>query len=116
MKVKLLIFITVVFWVTAAIQGSYKKLKLVKKASDCIESIIPHEDWGNGNGYLYDYIVNISLYQYNPLNHHDYLKWSRYERPDAWWAGYHSSDTIGLHHSVDPPILHNRRSHNSFET
>ena len=93
MEVKLIIIITVVLGVTAAVQGSYKELELIKKAYSCIRNIIPHEDWGSGDDFLYDYIVNIS-YQWDPLNHHDYLHWWKYDGPEAWNAGCHFSDTI----------------------
>ena len=93
MEVKLIIIITVVLGVTAAVQGSYRDLKLIKKAASCIKNIIPHEDWMSGNDFIYDYIVNIS-YQWDPLNHHDYLHWWKYDGPEAWRAGCHFSDTI----------------------
>ena len=85
--------------VTAAVQGSYKDLKLIKKAYSCIREIIPHEDWMSGNSFLDDYMVNIS-YQWDPLNHHDYLQWFRYEGPEAWMAGCHFNDTI--HRCLQP--------------
>ena len=93
MEVKLIIMITVVLEVTAAVQESNRDLKLIKKAASCILNIIPHEDWGSGNDYFYDYLVNIS-YQWDPLNHHDYLHWWKYDGPEAWRAGCHFSDTI----------------------
>ena len=93
MEVKLIIIITVVLGVTAVVQGSYRDLKLLKKASSCIKNVIPHKNWMSGNAYLYDYIVNIS-YQWDPLNHHDYLHWWKYDGPEAWRAGCHFSDTI----------------------
>ena len=79
--------------VTEDVQGSYKELKLLKKAYSCIKNTIPHEDWMSGNDYHYDYMVNIS-YQWDPLNHHDYLHWWKYDGPEAWRAGCHFSDTI----------------------
>ena len=79
--------------VTAAVQRSYQDLKLIKKATDCIINTIPYEDWMSGNDFFYDYIVNIS-YQWDPLNHHDYLHWWKYDGPEAWRAGCHFSDTI----------------------
>ena len=33
------------------------------------------------------------FYQWNPLNHHDYLHWWKYDGPEAWRAGCHFSDT-----------------------
>ena len=93
MEVKLIIIITVVLGVTAAVQGSYRDLKLLKKASNCIKNVIPHKNWMSGNDFLYDYMVNIS-YQWDPLNHHDYLHWWKYDGPEAWRAGCHFSDTI----------------------
>ena len=99
MEVKLIIIITVVLGVTAAVQGSYKELKMIKKAYSCIRNIIPHEDWMSGNDFLYDYIVNIS-YQWDPLNHHDYLHWWKYDGPEAWRAGCHFSNTI--HRCLQP--------------
>ena len=93
MEVKLVIIITVVLGVTAVVQGSYRDLKLLKKASSCIKNVIPQKDWMSGNDFFYDYIVNIS-YQWDPLNHHDYLHWWKYDGPEAWRAGCHFSDTI----------------------
>ena len=101
MEVKLTIIITVVLGVTAAVRGSYRDLKLIKKAYSCIKNIIPHEDWRSGNDFFYDYIVNIS-YQWDPLNHHDYLHWWKYDGPEAWRAGCHFSDTI--HRCLQPII------------
>ena len=98
-EVKLIIIITVVLGVTAAVHGSYKDLKLIKKAASCIRNIIPHEDWMSGNDFLYDYIVNIS-YQWDPLNHHDYLHWWKYDGPEAWRSGCHFSATI--HRCLQP--------------
>ena len=93
MEVKLIIIITVVLGVTAAVQGSYRDLKLIKKAYSCIRNIIPHEDWWSGNYFFYNYLLNIS-YQWEPLNHHDYLHWWKYDGPEAWRAGCHFNDTI----------------------
>ena len=90
MEVKLIIVITVVLGVTAAVQGD---LKLLKKAYICIHNTIPHEDWMSGNDFHYDYRVNIS-YQWDPLNHHDYLHWWKYDGPEAWRAGCHFNNTI----------------------
>ena len=53
----------------------------------------------SGNDFLYDYILNIS-YQWDPLNHHDYLHWWKYDGPEAWRAGCHFSDTI--HRCLQP--------------
>ena len=97
----LVIIITRVLGVTAAVQGSYKELELIKKAYSCIKNIIPHEDWWSGNEYFYDYIVNIS-YQWDPLNHHDYLHWWKYDGPEAWRAGCHFNDTI--HRCLQPAM------------
>ena len=44
-------------------------------------------------------MVNIS-YQWDPLNHHDYLHWWKYDGPEAWRAGCHFSDTI--HRCLQP--------------
>ena len=93
MEVKLIIMITIVLGVTEAVLGSYRDLKLIKKAASCINNAIPHEDWMSGNDFHYDYLVNIS-YQWDPLNHHDYLHWWKYDGPEAWRAGCHFSDTI----------------------
>ena len=93
MEVKLIIIITVVLGVTAAVQGSYRDLKLMKKAASCINNTIPYKDMMSGNDYFYDYMVNIS-YQWDPLNHHDYLHWWKYDGPEAWRAGCYFSDTI----------------------
>ena len=93
MEVKLIIIITVVLGVTAAVQASYKDIKLLKKAASCINNTIPSQDMMSGNDFLYDYMVNIS-YQWDPLNHHDYLHWWKYDGPEAWRAGCHFSDTI----------------------
>ena len=99
MEVKLIIIITVVLGVTAAVQGSYRDLKLIKKAASCIRRVIPQEDRWSGNDFFYDYMVNIS-YQWDPLNHHDYLHWWKYDGPEAWRAGCHFSDTI--HRCLQP--------------
>ena len=101
MEVKLIVTISVVLGVTAAVQGSYKDLKLIKKAYSCIKNTIPREDWMSGNDFHYDYQVNIS-YQWDPLNHHDYLHWWKYDGPEAWRAGCHFSDTI--HRCLQPVI------------
>ena len=93
MEVKLVIIVGVVLGVTTAEQGSYKDLNLIKKAYMCITNTIPHEDWMSGNDYFYGYMVNIS-YQWDPLNHHDYLNWWKYDGPEALRAGCHFSDTI----------------------
>ena len=98
MEVKLIIIITVL-GVTTAVQGSYQDPKLIEKAGSCIKNVIPHEDWWSGNEYLYDYMVNIS-YQWDPLNHHDYLHWWKYDGPEAWRAGCHFNDTI--HRCIQP--------------
>ena len=92
MDVKLIIIVTVV-GVTAAVHRSYKDLKLINKAYSCIMNTIPDKDWYSADVFRYDYMVNIS-YQWDPLNHHDYLQWSRDEGPEAWRAGCHFSDTI----------------------
>ena len=110
MEVKLIIIITVVLGVTAAVQGSYRDLKLIKKAGSCIKNIIPHEDWMSGNGFLYDYIVNIS-YQWDPLNHHDYLHWWKYDGPEAWRAGCHFNDTI---HRCLQPVMEQKIDLNKY--
>ena len=99
MEVKLIIIITVALGVTAAVPGSYRDLKLIKKAYSCIRNIIPHEDMWSGNDFLYDYILNIA-YQWDPLNHHDYLHWWKYDGPEAWRAGCHFSNTI--HRCLQP--------------
>ena len=75
--------------------------ELIKKASDCIMDTIPFNDWMSGNGFVYDYSVNISN-QWDPLNHHDYLYWWKYEGPEAWRAGCHFSDTI---HQCLQPVM-----------
>ena len=93
MEVKLIIMIIVVLGVTTDVQASYADIKMLKEASTCIENTIPQEDWMSGNDYFYDYMVNIS-YQWDPLNHHDYLYWWKYDGPEAWRAGCHFSDTI----------------------
>ena len=110
MEVKLIIIITVVLGVTAAVQGSYKDLKLIKKAYSCIRNIIPHEDWMSGNEFFYDYMVNIS-YQWDPLNHHDYLHWWKYDGPEAWRAGCHFSDTI---HRCLQPVMEEKIDLNKY--
>ena len=79
-------------------QGTSTK-ELLREASDCIMNTIPFTDWASGNDYIYDYMVNIS-YQWDPLNHHDYLHWRKYEGPEAWRAGCHFSDTI--HRCIQP--------------
>ena len=79
-------------------QGTSTK-ELIKKASYCIMDTIPFNDLMSGNDYFYDYSVNIS-YQWDPLNHHDYLQWLKYEGPEAWRAGCHFSDTI--HRCIQP--------------
>ena len=101
MKMEVKLIITVVLGVTADVQGSYRDLKLIKKAYSCIKNIIPHEDLMSGNDYQYDYLVNIS-YQWDPLNHHDYLHWWKYDGPEAWRAGCHFNDTI---HRCLRPIM-----------
>ena len=75
-------------------QGTSTK-ELIKKAFDCINNTIPFTDWMSGDDFHYDYSVNIS-YQWDPLNHHDYLYWWKYDGPEAWRAGCHFSDTIHL--------------------
>ena len=110
MGVKLIIIITVVLGVTAAVQGSYRDLKLIKKAYSCIKNTIPHEDWWSGNDFLYDYLVNIS-YQWDPLNHHDYLHWWKYDGPEAWRAGCHFSDTI---HRCLQPVMEEKIDFNKY--
>ena len=79
-------------------QGTFTK-ELIKKAYDCINDTIPFLDWMSGNDFQYDYLVNIS-YQWDPLNHHDYLYWWKYEGPEAWRAGCHFSNTI--HRCLQP--------------
>ena len=110
MEVKLIIMITVVLGVTAAVQGSYKDLKLIKKAYNCINNIIPHEDMWSGNDHFYDYMVNIS-YQWDPLNHHDYLHWWKYDGPEAWRAGCHFNDTI---HRCIQPVMEEKIDLNKY--
>ena len=110
MEVKLIIIITVVLGVTAAVQGSYKDLKLIKKAGSCIKNIIPHEDWMSGSDFRYDYLVNIS-YQWDPLNHHDYLHWWKYDGPEAWRAGCHFNDTI---HRCLQPVMEEKIELNKY--
>ena len=110
MEVKLIIIITVVLGVTAAVQGSYEDLKLIKKVYKCIRNIIPHEDWMSGNDFLYDYMVNIS-YQWDPLNHHDYLHWWKYDGPEAWRAGCHFNDTI---HRCLQPVMEEKIDLNKY--
>ena len=73
-------------------QGTSTK-KLIKKVSDCFIHTIPHTDWMSGNAFYFDYIVNIS-FQWDPLNHHDYLHWWEYDGPEAWRAECHFNDTI----------------------
>ena len=96
-KMELTLVIVLVGLVGAG-QGTSTK-ELIKKASDCIMDTIPFTDWASGNDYGYDYLVNIS-YQWDPLNHHDYLYWWKYEGPEAWRAGCHFSDTI--HRCIQP--------------
>ena len=110
MEVKLIIFFTVVLGVTAAVEGSNKDLMLLKKASSCIKKIIPHEDWWSGNDFSYDYLVNIS-YQWDPLNHHDYLHWWKYDGPEAWRAGCHFNDTI---HRCLQPVMEQKIDLNTY--
>ena len=110
MEIKLIIIITVVLGVTTAVQGSYKDLKLIKKAGSCIKNVIPHEDWMSGNDFYYDYIVNIS-YQWDPLNHHDYLHWWKHDGPEAWRAGCHFNDTI---HRCLQPVMEERIDLNKY--
>ena len=98
-KMELTLVIVLVGLVGAG-QGTSTK-ELIKKASGCIMGTIPFTDWVSGNDYAYDYIVNIS-YQWDPLNHHDYLYWWKYEGPEAWRAGCHFSDTI---HRCLQPIM-----------
>ena len=90
MELKLIVFVGLI----SASQAAPSE-ELIKKASDCIKNIIPSTDMMSGNDYLYDYIVNIS-YQWDPLNHYDYLHWWKYDGPEAWRAGCHFSDTIHL--------------------
>ena len=90
--------IIVLVGLVGAGQGTSTK-QLLREASDCIHDTIPFTDWMSGNDYFYDYIVNIS-YQWDPLNHHDYLHWWKYEGPEAWRAGCHFSDTI--HRCLQP--------------
>ena len=111
MEVKLIIIITVVLGVTEAVQRSYKDLKLIEKAGSCIYNTIPHEDWLSGNDYLYDYMVNIS-YQWDPLNHHDYLHWWKYDGPEAWRAGCHFNDTI---HRCLQPVMEEKIDLNYYK-
>ena len=110
MEVKLIIIITVVLGVTAAVQGSYRDLKLIKKAASCISNTIPDEDMNSGNDYHYDYNVNIS-YQWDPLNHHDYLHWWKYDGPEAWRAGCHFNDTI---HRCLQPVMEEKIDLNKY--
>ena len=110
MEVKLIIIITVVLGVTAAVQGPYRDLKLIKKAYSCIKNTIPHEDWTSGNDFHYDYKVNIS-YQWDPLNHHDYLHWWKYDGPEAWRAGCHFNDTI---HRCLQPVMEEKIDLNKY--
>ena len=110
MKVKFIIIITVVLGVTAAVEGSYRDLKLMKKAASCIYNTIPHVDWMSGNDYFYDYTVNIS-YQWDPLNHHDYLHWWKYDGPEAWRAGCHFNDNI---HRCLQPVMEQKIDLNKY--
>ena len=110
MEVKIIISITVVLRVTAGLQGSYRDLKLMKKAYSCIRNIIPEVDQLTGNSFLYDYVVNIS-YQWDPLNHHDYLHWWKYDGPEAWRAGCHFSDTI---HRCLQPVMEEKIDLNKY--
>ena len=110
MEVKLIIIITVVLGVTAAVHGSYKDLKLIQKAASCIKNIIPQKDWMSGNDFYYDYLVNIS-YQWDPLNHHDYLHWWKYDGPEAWRAGCHFNDTI---HRCLQPVMEEKIDVNKY--
>ena len=96
-KMELTLIIVLVGLVGAG-QGTSTK-ELLREASDCIMNTIPFTDWMSGNDYIYDYMVNIS-YQWDPLNHHDYLQWWKYEGPEAWRAGCHFSDTI--HRCIQP--------------
>ena len=90
-------------------QGTPTK-ELIKKASDCITNTIPFTDFVSGNDYLYDYMVNIS-YQWDPLNHHDYLYWWKYEGPEARRAGCHFSDTL---RRCLQPIMEQKRDLNYY--
>ena len=110
MEVNLIIIITAVLGVTAALQGSYTDLKLLKKAASCIGNIIPQKDLTSGNDYQYDYVVNIS-YQWDPLNHHDYLYWWKYDGPEAWRAGCHFNDTI---HRCLQPVMEQKIDLNAY--
>ena len=96
-KMELTLIIVLVGLVGAG-QGTSAK-ELIQKAFDCIKDTIPFDDWMSGDDFNYDYIVNIS-YQWDPLNHHDYLQWWKYEGPEAWRAGCHFSDTI--HRCIQP--------------
>ena len=89
MEVKLFIMLV---GLVAAGQGRPFE-ELLKKAFDCIKDIIPINDFLSASVFFYDYMVNIS-YQWDPLNHHDYLHWWKYDGPEAWRAGCHFSDTI----------------------
>ena len=97
--------------VTEDVQGSYKELKLLKKAYSYIKNTIPHEDWMSGNEYFYNYLVNIS-YQWDPLNHHDYLHWWKYDGPEAWRAGCYFSDTI---HRCMQPVMEEKIDLNQYQ-
>ena len=107
-KMELTIIIVLVE-LAAAVQGRPSK-ELLKKASDCIKNIIPNTDWMSGDVFHYEYMVNIS-YQWDPLNHHDYLKWSRYEGAEAWRAGCHFSDTI---HRCLQPVMEEKIDLNHY--
>ena len=91
-KMELTLMIVVLIGLVGAGEGTPAE-KLLKKAYDCIVNTVPFIDWDSGNDFHYDYIVNIS-YQWDPLNHHDYLHWWKYDGPEAWRAGCHFSDTI----------------------
>ena len=110
MEVKLIIIITVVLRVTAAVQGSYRDLKLIEKAGSCIRNVIPHEDLTTANDFLYDYRVNIT-YQWDLLNHHEYLHWWKYDGPEAWRAGCHFNDTI---HRCLQPVMERKIDLNRY--
>ena len=96
-KMELTLIIVLVGLVGAG-QGTPAK-ELIQKAYDCIKNTIPFDDWMSGDDFNYNYIVNIS-YQWDPLNHHDYLYWRKYEGLEAWRAGCHFSDTI--HRCLQP--------------
>ena len=107
-KMELTLIIVLVGLVGAG-QGTPDE-ELIKKASDCIINTIPLLDWWSGNYYSYDFMKNIS-YQWDPLNHHDYLQWWKYEGPEAWRAGCHFSDTI---HRCLQPIMEERINLNHY--